>query len=38
MAEIHEDHTVLTLDSNFTVYRKHGRLPTMLMHPVVAPD
>ncbi len=33
MAEIHEDHLVLTLDSDFTVYRKHGRLPMTLMHP-----
>jgi predicted nucleic acid-binding protein len=33
MAEIHEDHSVLTLDSDFTVYRKHGRIPITLMHP-----
>lgn len=33
MAEIHEDHSVLTLDSDFTVYRKHGRAPIPLMHP-----
>jgi uncharacterized protein len=33
MAEIHEDHHVLTLDSDFTVYRKHGRLRLTLMHP-----
>ena len=33
MAEIHESHSVLTLDSDFTVYRKHGRLPIALMHP-----
>ena len=32
MVEIHEDHLVLTLDSDFTVYRKHGRLPITLMH------
>src|SRR5262249_43669747 len=25
MAEIHERHAVLTLDSDFSVYRKHGR-------------
>jgi uncharacterized protein len=33
MAEIHEDHSVLTLDSDFTNYRKHSRLPLPLMHP-----
>jgi predicted nucleic acid-binding protein len=33
MAEIHETHSVLTLDSDFTVYRKHGRVPITLMHP-----
>jgi predicted nucleic acid-binding protein len=37
MAEIHEDHSVLTLDSDFTIYRKHGRLPLTLMHPVATP-
>ncbi|HVC62196.1 MAG TPA: PIN domain-containing protein [Acetobacteraceae bacterium] len=33
MAEIHEDHAVLTLDSDFTVYRKHGRASITLLHP-----
>lgn len=33
MAEIHERHAVLTLDSDFSVYRKHGRLPLALIHP-----
>jgi predicted nucleic acid-binding protein len=33
MAEIHETHSVLTLDSDFMVYRKHGRVPITLMHP-----
>jgi predicted nucleic acid-binding protein len=33
MAELHDDHHVLTLDSDFTVYRKHGRVPLTLMHP-----
>jgi hypothetical protein len=33
MAEIYERHAVLTLDADFTVYRKHGRLPLMLIHP-----
>src|ERR1700722_16685423 len=26
MAEIHEQHAILTLDSDFWVYRKHGRV------------
>jgi predicted nucleic acid-binding protein len=34
MAEIHENHSVLTLDSDFTIYRKHGRVPITLMRPV----
>ncbi len=33
MAEIHENHSVLTLDSDFTVHRKHGRVPITLMRP-----
>jgi uncharacterized protein len=33
MAEIHEDHSVLTLDSDFTVYRKNGRVAITLMRP-----
>jgi predicted nucleic acid-binding protein len=37
MAEIHERHAVLTLDSDFSVYRKHGRIPLTLIHPA-APD
>ena len=37
MAEIHERHAVLTLDSDFSVYRKHGRVPLTLIHPAV-PD
>ena len=38
MAEIHEDHRVLTLDSDFTIYRRRGRLPLTLMHPSIMPD
>ncbi len=38
MAELHEDHSVMTMDSDFMVYRKHGRLPITLMHPSVAPN
>jgi predicted nucleic acid-binding protein len=33
MAEIHERHAVLTLDSDFSVYRKHGRVAQTLIHP-----
>ncbi len=33
MAEIHERHAVLTLDSDFLVYRKHGRVPLTLIQP-----
>jgi predicted nucleic acid-binding protein len=32
MAEIHQNHSVLTLDSDFTVYRKHGRVPIIPMY------
>jgi predicted nucleic acid-binding protein len=35
MAEIHERHSVLTLDSDFTVYRKHGREPLTLIQPAM---
>jgi predicted nucleic acid-binding protein len=37
MAEVHKRHAVLTLDSDFSVYRKHGRTPLTLIHPA-APD
>jgi len=33
MAEIHDRHAILTLDSDFSVYRKHGRVPLTLIHP-----
>ena len=33
MAEINEQHAVLTLDSDFSIYRKHGRTPLALIHP-----
>lgn len=33
MAELFEQHAVLTLDSDFSVYRKHGRAPLELIHP-----
>jgi predicted nucleic acid-binding protein len=35
MAETHERHVVFTLDSDFAVYRKHGRLPLSLIAPEV---
>jgi len=31
MSEIHDRHAVLTLDSDFLVYRKHGRASLMLI-------
>ncbi len=34
MAEIHDRHAVLTLDSDFSVYRKHGRVSLTLVHPI----
>jgi predicted nucleic acid-binding protein len=33
MAEIYDRHDVLTLDSDFTIYRKHGRVPLSLIRP-----
>ena len=36
MAEIHEGHAVLTLDSDFSVYRKRGRVPLSLIYPASA--
>ncbi len=33
MTEIYERHAVLTLDSDFTIYRKHGREPLVLIYP-----
>jgi predicted nucleic acid-binding protein len=35
MAEIYEHHSVLTLDSDFSVYRKHERAPIPLIHPTL---
>ena len=35
MAEIHDRHAILTLDSDFSVYRKHGRAPLTLLHPAM---
>ena len=33
MAEVHERHAVMTLDADFLVYRKNGRVPLGLIHP-----
>jgi predicted nucleic acid-binding protein len=33
MAEMHEHYAVLTVDSDFSIYRKHGRLPIELIEP-----
>jgi uncharacterized protein len=33
MAEIHDRHVVLTLNSDFFSYRKHGRASLPLIHP-----
>jgi predicted nucleic acid-binding protein len=33
MAELFDEHHVLTLDSDFSVYRKHGRRPLELIQP-----
>ena len=33
MAEIYERHAILTLDSDFAVYRKHGKVPLAVIHP-----
>ena len=35
MAEIHDQHAVLTLDSDFLVYRRHGRASLTLIHPAM---
>jgi predicted nucleic acid-binding protein len=33
MAEMHDRHAVLTLDSDFLIYRKYGRSSLALIHP-----
>jgi predicted nucleic acid-binding protein len=33
MSEVNDRHPVLTLDSDFLIYRKHGRTPLTLIHP-----
>jgi predicted nucleic acid-binding protein len=36
MAEIHQRHSILTLDSDFSIYRKYERVPLTLIHPGLA--
>ena len=36
MAELNDRHAVFTLDSDFSIYRKHGRAPIALIHPATA--
>ena len=33
MAELFDGHAIFTLDSDFSVYRKHGREPLELINP-----
>ena len=33
MSELHDQHPILTLDSDFLIYRKHGRVPLTLIYP-----
>ena len=33
MSEIYDRHAILTLDSDFLIYRKHGRASLTLIHP-----
>jgi predicted nucleic acid-binding protein len=33
MAEEHDNASVMTMDGDFSVYRKHGRTPIKLIHP-----
>jgi len=33
MSEIHDRHAILTMDSDFLVYRKHGRASLPLIYP-----
>jgi predicted nucleic acid-binding protein len=36
MAELYERHSVLTLDSDFSVYRKNGKVPLSLIYPATS--
>jgi uncharacterized protein len=33
MSEIHDRHSILTLDSDFLIYRRHGREPLPIISP-----
>lgn len=33
LAEVYDDHHLCTFDSDFTIYRKHGRSPVPLLSP-----
>ena len=33
MSEMHDRHAVFTLDADFSIYRRHGRVPLRLVHP-----
>jgi predicted nucleic acid-binding protein len=33
MAELHDHHEIFTLDSDFSIYRKHNRVPLTLIRP-----
>jgi predicted nucleic acid-binding protein len=33
MSEIYDRHAILTLDSDFSIYREHGRAPLAIIHP-----
>lgn len=33
MSELHKEHLIFTLDSDFHIYRKHGRQPIKLIYP-----
>lgn len=35
MSELYDRHIVLTFDSDFTIYRKHGRVPLDIVHPAL---
>ena len=35
MAEIYDRHAILTLDADFSIYRKHGHVPLDVIHPAI---
>jgi predicted nucleic acid-binding protein len=38
MSEIYDRHAILTLDSDFLIYRKHGRDALVLIHPAASSE